>query len=318
MSTKLLTWVRKNPVAAGWVLEGDRKTPVSAAVRNGLRHRLADHANDDGVCRLSMYVLATETGWSYRTVRRGLESLEKEGEIERQRRYGKRGYRVADEIRLVATVTRPSGHCGQALETLSSTKRRGTPGACHTQEGNSMTFGRDPQFDSPPEGYDGPMPTELDLREEKMKIKEAQASKRPDSAPALAFDFRRKASKLQPHITNPVNVMAVTGEINKMMTKGATAREIRLAIKLLCRDVRGKKLPHPLGQLFIKQQDKWLQAARDHIYEKEELPRLQQENVELWKIIEQDAAVWRAAHPDASYDEQVAYIGALYRNLAAC
>jgi len=297
VSTKLLTQVRKARPGTGWVLEGDTKHKVSAAARQTMLHRVADHANDNGVCRLSMYVLAAETGWSYRTVRRALESLEKDGFIEREHRYGKRGYRVADEIRLVSLGAPPCVPQGQALEApLRSVK---SPALIGPVEENMRT-----ESDACNDGL------VIDVRDPHPTRPKAKSPEKLNPV-TLAEYTVCKFRRLQWGTPGAVTAKELGGHFRRWHhDEGVCYREIKVAVDLFCEE--WPEIDVPAGRLFIKQRFDWITKAKEFIYQ-QDLPKKQAANRAMWDQIQSDLDNWLAENPGATKEQEDAMTAALWQ-----
>lgn len=307
---KLVTAVRKYPMDTGWVVEGERKIRVSSGVRKNVLSVLADHADKAGRCRLRISTIALETGLGDRSVRRALQTLEADGYVERRVRHGAGGQRIASEYEVVleATVAAPTGHGGRAKEPsiepeLLVDAASASTGGVRRKMLDSSAWEQDP-------GY---------LREEKPKSRpsrtEKKSSTRPDTAMALAYRLRKKAKRVQPHVVDPVKVERVAcifARWKRDPENPVTAQEIRVAMDLCCEDLRGQGVEAPLGAVFVKQAPRWIEAARQRIYEEETLPRLRRQHSRLWDHVHEDFARWTEENPAATRDQQHAMKRALY------
>lgn len=90
MSFKALNWARELK------LRGSQKPVLST---------LAAYADEEGSCFPGQDLIADDTGFSVRTVRRCLERLEEQGLVHREPRYDKRGHRTSDRYYLHLDIT---------------------------------------------------------------------------------------------------------------------------------------------------------------------------------------------------------------------
>jgi hypothetical protein len=90
VSFKALNWARELK------LRGSQKPVLST---------LAAYADEEGSCYPGQDLIANDTGFSVRTVRRCLEHLEHQGLIHREARYDRRGHRTSDRYYLHLDIT---------------------------------------------------------------------------------------------------------------------------------------------------------------------------------------------------------------------
>lgn len=296
MSTKWLTIVRKAQVGPGWVLEGDRKVVVSEAARTTVLHFLADHATDD-TARVAQLTLASEIGLSRTTIWRALTSLEFDGWVERERRHGKKGWRLTDEIRLLPMVERPTPHGGEALETLLEREKSLALSGPRLEENMRS------ESDACNDGL------VIDVRDHPTKPK----AKSPEKFnPVTLGDYMvNKVRRLQWGTPGAVTAREYGGHFRRWHhDEGVCYREIKVAIDLFCEEWPG--IDVPAGRLFIKQRFTWITRAKEEIYQ-QELPVKQAANRAMWDQIQADLDHWLSENPDATQAQEHAMTAALWQ-----
>lgn len=132
------------------------------------------------------------------------------------------------------------------------------------------------------------------------------------NAVTLAADFVNMARTLQFGHPTPATHVQMRGAFRRWHDQGVDYRTIERAIQLF-RDAWSPDIQAPAGKLFIKQAEQWIAAARDDIYA-EELPKIQEINVEMWERVYADLDAWVADHPEATTEERSAMKAALWQH----
>lgn len=159
------------------------------------------------------------------------------------------------------------------------------------------------------EGPSATLPDEPVKKPTRPKAKKAHPEKQ--NAMTVGQYFVTKARAHQWGHPGAATVGQMTGTFRRWHNdEGVSYREILRAIDIFFAQLPAD-LSAPAGKIFIKQGFDWITQAKGDIY-REELPKIQEINVEMWEHIYADLDAWITENPGSTQEERSAMKAALW------
>lgn len=264
------------------------------------------HTNPKGRCHVKAATLAAIVGTHVQNVRRYLRELEKFGYLTRSEMTWRNGGRRENAYELVLGGEYPAtqGACvvGDSPHEERVTRTRTTPALAGPGEDD---MGIHTEADACNDGLDRPT-------RQKPKAKKKTGHPEKSNAHTVGQYFVALARSHQFGHAGAATLGQMTGTFRRWHhDDGVSYREILRAIDLFF-DQLPPDLEAPAGRVFIKQGFDWIAQAKVDIY-RQELPKIQEVNVEMWERIYADLDAWVAANPGATDEERSAMKAALFQ-----